>query len=182
MDNYNYYKFCPYCGIPLGKKNMAGRVRGFCEKCSFAYYLNPTPAVVTIVLNTGKDRIFLARRSKHSFNPDKWCLPGGFIEYNENFLEAGKREILEETNLNVEIEGILNITSNFFNPQLHPIVVTLLGVSSDMDCTPDDDVAELKWYKLDQKLPALAFEADEFIISRFKKNPGLVLPVDKRFA
>ena len=51
-----------------------------------------------------------------------------------------------------------------------------------MDYTLNDDVVELLWFRLDDTLPVLAFEADEFIINRYKNNPGLFLPVDERFA
>ena len=181
-NNFNSYNFCPKCGASLSNESVSGRKRGFCKTCSYIHYINPIPAVVTIILNKQKNNFLLARRSKTSFQPDKWCLPGGFIEYDENFLEAGKREIKEETNLDIEITGILNATSNFFNPQLHSIVLTLLGVSNHMDCIPNDDVVELRWFKLDDTLPVLAFKADEFIINRYKNNPGLFLPVDERFA
>jgi hypothetical protein len=40
----------------------------------------------------------------------------------------------------------------------------------------------LRWFKLGDTLPILAFKADEFIINRYKNHPGQFLPVDERFA
>lgn len=35
------------------------------------------------------------------FEPDSWCLPGGKQEYDETIFECAKREVKEETNLDV---------------------------------------------------------------------------------
>ena len=42
------------------------------------------------------------------FRSDQWCTPGGKIEYGENIMDTVHREVLEETNL--EIENIKFIT------------------------------------------------------------------------
>jgi 8-oxo-dGTP diphosphatase len=49
-------------------------------------------------------RILVVRRSARSRgNPLRWDLPGGKVEAAECFETALKREILEETNVNVEL-------------------------------------------------------------------------------
>lgn len=49
-------------------------------------------------------RILLLRRSAWSRgNPLRWDLPGGKVEGAESFEEALRREVLEETNVNVEL-------------------------------------------------------------------------------
>lgn len=45
---------------------------------------------------------------KHRKGPRQyWVLPGGRLEYGENFNECGVREVKEETGLDVEIEKIV---------------------------------------------------------------------------
>jgi molecular chaperone GrpE len=51
--------------------------------------------------------ILLLKRSKKSFNPGKWDLPGGTLEKGETLEEALLREIEEETGLEVETGEIL---------------------------------------------------------------------------
>ncbi|MXP50269.1 NUDIX domain-containing protein [Pantoea sp. Eser] len=47
------------------------------------------------------DRVLFLKRSKHEFMPDSWEIPSGGIEEGESMLQALKREINEETNLEV---------------------------------------------------------------------------------
>jgi len=39
----------------------------------------------------------------------KWAVPGGYMESGENFREACKREVLEETGLEVNVRRLLSI-------------------------------------------------------------------------
>lgn len=56
-------------------------------------------------------RLLLLKKIKPSKdNYGYWELPGGGMEYNESPNEAVKREIMEETGLEVDVEGMI---SNF---------------------------------------------------------------------
>jgi len=54
----------------------------------------------SIVINNGK--ILLLRRSILDSNPSQWSLPGGHVDSGEDFNEAAKRELREETNLDAD--------------------------------------------------------------------------------
>jgi 8-oxo-dGTP diphosphatase len=47
------------------------------------------------------DEVLFLKRAKHEFMPDVWEIPSGGIEEGESMLQALKREIKEETNLEV---------------------------------------------------------------------------------
>ena len=55
-----------------------------------------------IIYNTKGQILMLLRGSESKIEPNKWCLPGGHVDFNETPENAVVREVLEETNLVVE--------------------------------------------------------------------------------
>ncbi|HEJ9485438.1 NUDIX hydrolase [Proteus terrae] len=47
------------------------------------------------------DKVLFLKRSQHEFMPNVWEIPSGGIEEGESILQALKREIKEETNLDI---------------------------------------------------------------------------------
>src|SRR6478672_6826134 len=112
-------RFCLYCGRPLKEVTSGGHKRLGCD-CGYVLYRNPAPGVTILLLNG--DRFLLCRRHPQSYLAGgKWCLPGGHIEWEENFLEAAAREAKEETGLDVELESLISVTSNFIKPDFHSV-------------------------------------------------------------
>lgn len=112
--------------------------------------------------------ILLGKRASGSFQAGKWCLPGGFIEFDEDFIFSAIREVKEETSLDIEVESILNVSSNFLLPNLHTLVVTLVAKISKGVPKPGDDIEALKWFQISAKLPDMAFPADTYIIKHYR--------------
>jgi len=69
-----------------------------CHSCGNKSYRNPVPVVV-ILLPLG-DGLLVIRRNTE---PQKGTLtlPGGYIDYGETWQEAGRRELWEETGINI---------------------------------------------------------------------------------
>ena len=79
---------------------------------------------VCAILESSDQHVLLTRRAQHMRTfPGIWVPPGGGIDSNESLLEAGKRELLEETGLNIkdsEIESsrTLCLWESVFPPYL----------------------------------------------------------------
>jgi ADP-ribose pyrophosphatase YjhB (NUDIX family) len=106
----------------------------------------------------------------------------GHIDYGEDFLTAALREVKEETNLDIEIESLLSVTSNFLALGVHSLVAVLLARPLSASLKAGDDAVEAKWFRWGDELPALAFEADGHIIERFFTTGLAGAPVDPRFS
>lgn len=169
------WKYCPQCGQILTVKKEGGLERPACSKCGFIYYKNPAPAVSILIAE--QEKVLLGKRAPGSFAEGKWCLPGGFIEFNEGFLAAAIREVQEETGLRVDIKGILSVVSNFLMPELHSLVIVLLAKPVGGELRAGDDITEVGWVPLSGPLPALAFAADRHIIEYYCQERLSGLPV-----
>ncbi|NEW79024.1 MAG: (deoxy)nucleoside triphosphate pyrophosphohydrolase [Gelidibacter sp.] len=65
--------------------------------------INVTCAIITI-----NHKILVTQRSEKMKLPLKWEFPGGKLELNEEETDCIKREIREEINIDIEIEGKLS--------------------------------------------------------------------------
>jgi NAD+ diphosphatase len=91
------YKFCPRCAAELTAKEQGGRVRSFCANCQFTHWNNPLPVVAALIQHG--DQILLARNA--AWPPKVFALITGFLESGETAEEGIRREVKEETNLDV---------------------------------------------------------------------------------
>jgi 8-oxo-dGTP diphosphatase len=63
--------------------------------------VNYPPVVVAVIVDS-KGRLLVSQRSLSSAAPGKWQNPGGKVEDNENHYEALKREVKEETGMDIK--------------------------------------------------------------------------------
>ena len=108
-------------------------------------------------------------------------MPGGYIEFEESFIEAAHREVLEETGHEIRINGIVNVVSNHIDDMHHTIVVVLIGEITGGHENAGDDLIELKWIDRTMHLETVyAFEADKRIIDCYFAGDMKILPIDNR--
>ena len=178
-ETVSTYRYCPACATPLPSPDAASPHQK-CPCCARVHYRNPAPGVVILI--AAGDWVLLGKRAESSYAPGKWCLPGGFVEFDEDYLTAALREVKEETGLDVEITSILSVISNFLRAGLHTLVVVLEASIIAGEPTPGDDITELGWFPLDGPFPDMAFEADDHIIRRYRNTNLSGTPVDPEYA
>jgi 8-oxo-dGTP diphosphatase len=104
-----------------------------------------------ILVENGK--ILLVKRGREPFLGE-WAIPGGRIEDGETAEECARREMKEETGLDVEI---LRLTGIYSDPKRDPrgiIAAAYLVRRIGGTVKGGDDAAEAKWFELG-KLPGL---------------------------
>jgi NADH pyrophosphatase NudC (nudix superfamily) len=139
-----------------------------CAACGRVEYENPAPCVSVLVADRG--RVLLGLRGPKSLFPGKWCLPCGYVENGEAFYDAAAREVREETGIEVEVLGVVNVVTNLFPGRKSSLVVTMLARPLSEVPVAGDDVAEARWFDLAGELPPMAFQADVHIIGKYRRT------------
>jgi 8-oxo-dGTP diphosphatase len=123
-------------------------------------YPRPSVTADTVVVTRESDpRVLLIRRRRDPF-VGLWALPGGFIELEETLEAAARRELREETGIEVEqLEQLSTFGDPGRDPRGRVISVVYLGSVDVGQVQPQagDDAAEVGWFRLRQP-PPLAFD------------------------
>ncbi|MDD2469308.1 MAG: MBL fold metallo-hydrolase [Desulfobulbus sp.] len=172
--------YCPQCGQAFLLTELQPFERHACSLCGYVHYLNPAPGI-TIILHSPDRRVLIGKRAEKAQYGGLWCLPGGYIEYEESFIETAHREVMEETGLKIGVEGVINVVSNHLDDQHHTLVIVLLGTVVGGREAANDDLTELRWVDNKEHLQIpYAFEADQHIIDVFFSGDYALLPIDQR--
>ena len=123
-------------------------------------------------MSDDEGRVLLVRRG---IEPDrgKWDIPGGFIHEGEGLEDAARRELREETGLEVELEGLLGVWPDWYGSgpsASYTVNVYWTARVSSGDPEPADEVDELRWFSRDE-LPArdeLAFRNVALVLDAWR--------------
>lgn len=162
------FDFCPKCGLPMKELMSSGNTRRACQSCGFIQYLNPTVGVAVILMEKG--RILLVRR-KGSFY-GSWCIPCGHLEWDEDVRLGAKREMLEETGLDVDLTSVFEVLSNFHDPAHHTVGIWFLGKRTlfSGSIRPGSDASEVRFFELDNLPKDMAFPTDKIVCQKLQKK------------
>lgn len=102
------FKYCLRCRTELATHEIDHRSRLVCSGCGFIHFKNPDQMVSLLILRG--NQVLLGKRAEE---PGKglWGTPTGSIECEDDFLTTVIREAKEETELDVDINSILNVHS-----------------------------------------------------------------------
>jgi len=119
--------------------------------------------------------ILLIQRLNEPFK-DYWALPGGFVDENEDLEIAAKRELFEETDIQLfQVKQLKAYGNPTRDPRHHTISVAFLGeIDSLAQAKAKDDAKSVKWFSI-YELPALAFDHAEIIrdaIEKYTNKPA----------
>ena len=107
---------------------------------------HPIPAVGVVCLR-GKE-VLLIRRGKPPLE-GSWSLPGGRLEWGETLAEAALRELREETRVEAELLGLVDVVDGRFGSDVHYVLVDYAARWLSGEPQAGDDAADAAFHRLD---------------------------------
>jgi ADP-ribose pyrophosphatase YjhB (NUDIX family) len=100
------------------------------------------------------DRVLLIRRGKPP-RASEWSLPGGRQELGETVADAGRREVREETGLDVVVSDVVAVIDlidrdDAGRVRFHYTLIDLLGEWQAGEAVAGDDATAVAWATLDE--------------------------------
>ncbi len=112
----------------------------------------PYPLVGVGALVVDGDKVLVVLRENE---PGKglWSVPGGLLELGETAREGARREILEETGVDVEFDRLLDVTDSITRDEngiicYHYVLIEFLGHPVGGKLGAASDVKEARWVGL----------------------------------
>ncbi len=161
------WKFCPRCRSEL----RGDEKRVECPECGFVSYGSSKPTGGALC-EDDQGRLLLVRRAHEPF-AGRWDIPGGFLEEGEHPVEGIRRELREETGLEVEPLEFLGVwLDRYGGDSTAAATLNLYWTARVLGGEPQaaDDVSELRWFRVAELPPPgeLAFENVPLVLSAWR--------------
>jgi 8-oxo-dGTP diphosphatase len=162
------YVYCPRCRAELEEKLVFGRLRQVCPQCEFIHFVDPkVGAGVLAQMQDG--RVVLVRRAVVPAI-GSWCLPSGFVEYDEAPADAAVRECLEETGLHVRLTGLLEVSQYISEVRGPGILILYGGEVIGGEAQAGDDASKVGFFSPDDLPEDIAFPSNRKALARWREQ------------
>lgn len=104
-------------------------------------------------------------------NSGHWSFPKGHVEADETEVETARREIKEETGIDVIIDPTFRETVTYFpRKDTQKVVVYFIAKAKNFDYVrQEEEIAEIKWVDVGHATSVLTYENDKSIVNKAKK-------------
>ncbi len=129
---------------------------------------HPVPTVGVVCLRG--DEVLLIRRGTPP-RLNQWSLPGGRLEWGETLEVAALRELKEETGVEAELLGLLDVVDGVFPARpggeitRHYVMIDYAARWTGGEPVAGDDAAEAKFVTLDEAMALVEWEETRRVIA-----------------
>lgn len=129
---------------------------------------NPVPTVGVVCLKG--DEVLLIRRGQPP-RLNQWSLPGGRLEWGETLQVAALRELKEETGVEAELMGLLDVVDGVFPARpggeitRHYVMIDYAARWTSGEPVAGDDAAEARFVTLDQAMAMVEWDETRRVIA-----------------
>jgi ADP-ribose pyrophosphatase YjhB (NUDIX family) len=133
----------------------------------------PAPVAGAGIVVIDGARILLIRRARPP-RAGEWSLPGGKQIAGETIRETALRELREETGLEAELLGLLDVVDVFHRatggaPAMHYLLVEFAARVTGGTLQAGDDAADVAWHAL-SSLPDLGLSGEALRVIELARN------------
>jgi 8-oxo-dGTP diphosphatase len=115
------------------------------------YPAHPVVGVGAVVVRGGKALVI---KRAHEPRQGEWSLPGGLLELGESLQDAARREIKEETGLDIEVGPVIETFDRVHRDddgriRYHFVIVDFVCWSNAGEAVPGSDADGVAWVTAD---------------------------------
>ena len=107
----------------------------------------PRPEICVGAIARRGDTLLLIERGR-GVAVGEWSVPGGRVEFGETLVEAARREVAEETGLDVVIGDVVGWVERM-TPEHHFVIVDFAVTVVGGTLRAGDDAADAQWLAID---------------------------------
>ena len=119
-----------------------------------------------IIIND-KEEVLLVHHNK-----GHWDFPKGHVESGETEVETAKREVKEETNIDVEVNEEYRYSTKYSPKEnvIKEVIYFLARNISDNKQAQLEEVSEVKWFSMEEAMSNITFDSSRNILIQLNKD------------
>ena len=165
------FTYCPNCAAPLPTDPANPHAHQSCARCGTTYYHNSKPAAGALILRD--QRLLMVQRAIEPFQ-GYWDIPGGFLEPGEHPADAARREVLEETGLEISLEDqpFAILIDRYDESGDYTLNIYYVSMVVAGEPKLNDENSALQWFPLDALPERIAFTHYHELFRRLIESRG----------